>query len=154
MTTPTLRLASCACLVLLLACGQSGAAFADGENAPRPRRSALTVLDGERLQTAVESGATLIQILSTRVPSVRMLAQGVAMDQCPRFVIRGNSSIQNVTTPDIYINDTRAQDTCVLNSLTPQDIGAIEVYSGTSAPAGMATRANTGGMIVLRTRMR
>ena len=91
---------------------------------------------------AVQSGATLIQILSTPVLSVRLLRQGL-VDNCPSFVIRGNASVENVTTPDIYINEMHAQDPSVLHRPTPSDIEAIEVYSGSSAPAGLA-RAKHG----------
>jgi hypothetical protein len=43
-----------------------------------------------------------------------------------------------VTTPDIYINEIRAQDTCVLHTLTAGYIDTIEDYSGSSAPTGLA----------------
>lgn len=122
----------------------------------RSRRGALTVLEGRELDSAISTGATLAQILATRVPSVREVrstSSGMG-SQCPVFVLRGNSSIQQVTEPEYYVDTSRANDSCILLTLSPQGLRSIEVYGSGSSPTGIVMRARTGGAIVFRTRVR
>ncbi len=119
----------------------------------RARQSALTVIEGDRLQAAIESGATIPEILSTRVPSLRKVYASNLATECPVFVLRGNASITQITVPDIYVDNSRANDSCVLYTLVAQQLRAIEVYASGAAPVGIAMRANTGGAIVLRTKV-
>jgi hypothetical protein len=145
-----------ATLVLVGACASSGrpatSRYSESQDEADARQSAVSILDGGRLANAVESGATLPQILTSRVPSLRLVSNGGISGECPLFVLRGPASLTALTVPDIYLDNMRAQDSCVLQTVLPQQLRSIEVYSGGAAPSGIATRANTGGAIVLRTR--
>jgi hypothetical protein len=120
----------------------------------RAQRSALTVLDGEQLEAAIATGASIPQILSTRISSLRIVREPSLGSNCPVFVLRGNSSIQQVTQPDYYVDHTRANDSCILMTLSASEVRAIEVYAAGASPVGMAMRSNSGGAVVLRMRVR
>lgn len=136
------------------AAGSSQLAEDRATDEERARRSALTVLDGDRLESAIQSGQSIAQIL-TRVPSLRYVrSTSPGSGACPVFVLRGNSSIQTVTEPDYYVDHSRANDSCILMSLSARELRAIEVYAAGAAPVGLAMRSNTGGAVVLRTRVR
>lgn len=120
----------------------------------RARRGAMAVLEGEELDEVVATGATLAHILSTRVPSIREMRGTGLRSNCPVFVLRGNSSIQQITEPEYYVDTTRANDSCILLTLSPRELRAIEVYASGSMPPGVVTGARTGGAIVFRTRIR
>jgi hypothetical protein len=158
MRSVPLLLRSCAVTVLALAVagcfGSRRASDGPMSEEERARRAALTVLDGQELDAAIASGATLAQILSTRVASIRELRNSGLGTTCPVFVLRGNSSIQQVTEPDYYVDASRANDSCVLLALSAAEVRSIEVYASGAAPAGLPMRARTGGAIVLRRRMR
>ena len=143
-------------LLLSAACSAGSGRIADdrASDEERARRSALTVLEGDRLESAIQSGASIAQILSTRVPSLRYVRNPALATNCPVFVLRGNSSIQQVTQPDYYIDNSRANDSCVLLTLSAQELRAIEVYAAGASPVGFPMRSNTGGAVVLRTRIR
>lgn len=128
------------------------ARYSESADEREARQAAVSVLDGSRLANAVESGATLPQILGTRVPSLRLVMNGGISGECPMFVLRGPASLSTLTVPDIYLDNMRAQDSCVLTSILPQQLRAIEVYSSGASPHGVSIRPNTGGAIVLRTR--
>ena len=152
---PSLPARRAAGLLFILAAGCFGARtsgpMTDDE---RARRGAMTVLEGEELDEMVATGASLAHILSTRVPSIRELRGTGLRSNCPVFILRGNSSIQQVTEPDYYVDTTRANDSCILLTLSPRELRSIEVYASGSMPPGIVTAAKTGGAIVFRTRIR
>lgn len=151
---PRLRPAAVLLLIVVAGCFGSRPATTPLTDEERARNAALTVVDADELASAAASGATVVQVLITRVPSLRqMRGQGMRTD-CPVFVLRGNSSIQQVTEPDYYVDTSRANDSCVLLTVSPQELRAIEVYASGTAPPGIMARARTGGAIVLRTRIR
>jgi hypothetical protein len=149
--------ASLAILGLCAAAVAAGCASRGGARAGAAGtgKEAIAVLDGDRLQAAIASGASVTQILSTRVPSVRLLrTTGPGSGECPTLIVRGVATFrQTLSPPDIYIDNARAQDSCVLYTLVPEHLRAIEVYAGGAQPAGVPLRPNTGGAIIVRTRM-
>jgi hypothetical protein len=146
-----------ACVVVLAAACAGGTRNLETDRASdeaRAQRSALTVLEGDQLDAAIQSGASIPQILSSRVPSLRFVRNPPLTTNCPVFVLRGNSSITQISEPDYYVDSSRANDSCILLSLSARELRAIEVYSAGASPVGMALRSNTGGTVVLRTRIR
>lgn len=79
---------------------------------------------------------SLLGTMTGKVPNLRVRR---LVDQCPQITLRNSVSFQGVTNPHVYVDGTRATDTCVLESLRTADVERVEVY-----PQGFTTRPGYG----------
>lgn len=101
-----------------------------------------TIISGVALD---DSRGSILDALQGRVPGLRIL---VHLDQCPQITLRSHVSFQSVVNPMVYVDGTRAVDTCVLQTLRTQDVEAVEVYPmGVTMRPGYATHAH--GLILV-----
>lgn len=116
--------------VVLVGClGSAPHEGANGaRNGPEPDRTpGATVVSGSRLL----SGLGLLDALVGRVSAMRVQGSGA----CPRITLRGQKTMVGNSEPTVYIDGTRAVDTCILNMLRADEVERIEVY-----PMGVAHR--------------
>lgn len=103
--------------VLLAACGGAG-----------HRISHIGAATGNAIVITAEtfaSGTTsLIAVLQDHVPGMRVNRSGA----CPEIILRSRKTIVGDNSPAIYVDGTRALNTCILEMLSPVDVERIEVY--------------------------
>jgi hypothetical protein len=92
-----------------------------------------TVLEGIALQ---DGPGSLLAAMAGKVPSFRVERKS---GQCPSISLRSQISFQGVVMPHVYVDGTRALDTCILDSLQTADVERVEVY-----PLGFTTRPGYG----------
>jgi len=96
-------------------------------------RDGATILTGDAL---ADGRGSLLSTMRGKVPNLRIqLYQG----QCPKVSIRSHVTFQSVVEPHIYVDGTRATNTCILESLQAQDVASVEVY-----PMGFIKRPGYG----------
>ena len=71
-----------------------------------------------------------------KVPNFRVRRLG---NECPQITLRNSVTFQGVVNPHVYVDGTRATDTCILESLRTEDVERVEVY-----PQGFTTRPGYG----------
>lgn len=97
----------------------------------------------------VSDDRTVLAVMVGRIPNMRVERTG----RCPRIAFRGAVIEAEVSNPLVYIDGTRATDTCVLDGLSASDMRLVEVYpTGRTTRAGYATSAH--GLILLFSRRR
>lgn len=67
---------------------------------------------------------------------------------CPEVYLRGKSNITTPSDPAIYVNSTRAANTCILTALETYNIERVEVYPN-GLPKGGQYFSNPYGVIVI-----
>jgi hypothetical protein len=80
------------------------------------------VLTGSALK---DGPGTLLGAMSGKVPSFRVKRNG---DRCPDITLRSQVSFQQLSNPHIYVDGTRATDTCILETLYAVNVERVEVY--------------------------
>jgi hypothetical protein len=134
-------------LVLTAGCGANGSAArpADDSLAFAPRR----VGSGIVIQGAAtdEYDRSVLTILRRRVPGLQVTSTAI----CPLIAMRGRNSIHSPPDPAVFVNDSRATNTCILDELRMDDVDRVEVY-----PMGVGPNpsygANADGLILIFTR--
>lgn len=100
------------------------------------------VLTGAAL---TDGPGSLLASMSGKVPNfhVRRIS-----GECPQITLRNVANLRGVVNPHVYVDGTRATDTCVLESLRTSDVERVEVYA-----RGYTTRAgygrNASGLILV-----
>jgi len=114
-------------LALLAGCfGMDAPAGGSDLGAEDPHYSAgAFVLDREDLAGARGS---LLEAMIGRVPGLQVSPTG----RCPALAIRGANTVPGLTDPRVYVDGTRALDTCILDDLRALDVERVEVYSSGS----------------------
>lgn len=88
-----------------------------------------TVVSGEALR---DGSGSVLETLRGKVPGLRIRSDA---GPCPRITLRNDASFQTQVNPLVYVDGTRAMDTCVLESLRGRDVEMVEIY-----PTGVTTR--------------
>lgn len=88
------------------------------------------IVSGEALE---DGPGSLLAAMSGKVPNFRV--RRPASSTCPEITLRGHSSFQNVANPLVYVDGSRTNDTCILESIRTDDVERVEVY-----PQGFTTR--------------
>jgi hypothetical protein len=84
-----------------------------------------------------------------KVPNLRIHPSS---GQCPQISLRSHVTFETVVEPHIYVDGTRATDTCILESLRGQDVDMVEIYPmGFTTRPGYATHAH--GLILVFMRL-
>jgi hypothetical protein len=102
------------------------------EPASVTREGGAIVLTGAALE---DGPGSVLAAMMGKVPNFRVQRT----DRCPLVTLRGAASFQGVANPHVYVDGTRATDTCVLEMLRVGDVGRVEVY-----PQGYTTRPGYG----------
>ena len=101
-----------------------------------------TVISGAALD---DVRGSVLSALQGRIPGMKILPH---TDQCPQISLRSHVTFQSVVNPQVYVDGTRATDTCILNSLRTDDVESVEVYPmGVTKRPGYATHAH--GLILV-----
>jgi len=87
--------------------------------------------------TALEDGSgSVLGTMRGKVPSMRVQLRNNA---CPQISLRNAVSFAGPVNPHVYVDGTRATDTCILEQLRANDAQRVEVY-----PLGFTTRPGYG----------
>lgn len=142
-----MRSTSLVSLLALLAAAACGSArpAGDGESATGiSTEGGAVILTGVALD---EARGDLLSAMIGKVPSLRV-SRG---DGCPQVTLRSTGNLQTVPDPQIYVNDTPAGDTCILEALWARDVARVEVYA-----SGVANRPgylnDPSGLILVYTK--
>lgn len=88
---------------------------------------------------ALEDGpGSVLAAMAGKVPNFRIHGQRVQRE-CPVITLRNAVTFRDVVNPHVYVDGTRATDTCVLEQLRTIDVSRVEVY-----PLGFTTRPGYG----------
>jgi hypothetical protein len=91
------------------------------------------VIDGRALE---DGPGSIIATLTGKVPNFRLQRNS---GRCPIITLRNAVSFVDVVNPHVYVDGTRATDTCVLTQLRAHDVARVEVY-----PQGFTQRPGYG----------
>lgn len=92
-----------------------------------------------------EHRGSILDALEGRVPGMKVLPH---LDQCPQISLRSHVTFQSIVNPQVYVDGTRATDTCILQTIRTDNVESIEVYpTGVTTRPGYATHAH--GLILV-----
>jgi hypothetical protein len=116
----------------------SGPRFAGGSGPEEPTPSVsfdkgAVILTGAAL---TDGAGSLLATMSGKIPNFHV--HRIAGD-CPQITLRNVGNMSGAVSPHVYVDGTRATDTCVLESLRSNDVERVEVY-----PQGFTTRPGYG----------
>jgi hypothetical protein len=123
----------CAAVGVVLAVG-CGSLQSDPSNRGVTLEHGAFVITGEDLS---DGRGDVLNAMIGKVPNFRV--QRPSMQTCPQITIRNATSYATVVNPHVYVDGTRSQDTCILESLRTSDVDRVEVY-----PAGFTNRPGYG----------
>lgn len=87
--------------------------------------------------SALEDGSgSVLSAMSGKVPNFKVKRQS---GRCPQITLRSYVRFEAGMNPHVYVDGTRATDTCILESLQSDDVERVEVY-----PQGFTTRPGYG----------
>jgi hypothetical protein len=88
---------------------------------------------------------TVLDTMEGRVPGMQIFRYH---DKCPQVALRSHQTFRTVVNPYVYVDGTRASDTCILNQLVTDNVDSIEIYPmGVTMRPGYATHAH--GLILI-----
>ena len=95
---------------------------------------------------ALEDGpGSLLATMTGKIPNFRLQRNS---GQCPIITLRNAVSYRSIVNPHVYVDGTRATNTCVLTSLRTYDVERVEVYpQGFTQRPGYGTHAH--GLILV-----
>ncbi|MEJ2503638.1 MAG: hypothetical protein P8177_10075 [Gemmatimonadota bacterium] len=101
-----------------------------------------TVIEGRALE---DGRGSVLDVIRGKTPSLRVRQD---VGKCPRITLRNDVSFLSQVNPTVYVDGTRAGDTCILESIRGSDVKLLEIY-----PRGVTTRPGYGmhahGLILL-----
>lgn len=124
---------------LVLGACASGAGWEDDAVSGNGRG---TVIAGAAL---ADGGGSVLDAMLGKVPSLKIQRY---VGECPHLALRNDATFRTLVNPHVYVDGTRAMDTCILESLRSRDVERVEVYpSGVSGRPGYPSHAH--GLILL-----
>ena len=132
--------------VLVLVLTSCGALRSEGrtlrtEGGVRNEGGAI-ILSGRALD---DRRGSVLDALQGAVPGMKILRH---RDQCPGVILRSHVTFESVVNPIVYVDGTRAVDTCILEALRTDDVESVEVYPmGVTTRGGYATHSH--GLILV-----
>jgi len=81
----------------------------------------VTILTEALLQ---KQSRSLLELMKARVPSITVIDD----TPCPDIYLRGRSTITTSSSPAIYVDGERANNTCVLDMMDVLDMERVEIY--------------------------
>lgn len=104
------------------------------------------VLSGATLD---DGQGSLLDAMRGKVPNFRVYQSS---RKCPQISLRSHTTFETLVEPAIYVDGTRATDTCILTSLRGEDVGSVEFYPmGFTTRPGYATHAHGLILVFMRT---
>ena len=143
MVSGSRYLAFLACVLLLSGC----AALKNPSRTSRTEggirnESGVTIISGRALD---EQRGTILDTMEGRVPGMQIFRYH---DRCPQVALRAHQTFQTEVNPYVYVDGTRAGDTCILNQLVTDNVDSIEIYPmGVTMRPGYSTHAH--GLILI-----
>ena len=124
-----------ACLPMLFAtaCASAGARPDDDPAEGVAFERGAIILTGPALE---DGSGSVLAAMTGKVPSLRIQRRD---GQCPQITLRSHVSYVGAVSPHVYVDGTRATDTCVLEALRTTDVERVEVY-----PQGYTMRPGYG----------
>ena len=114
-----------------------------GYDEPTPAARYLLI---ERAQLE-DTGGPLLEAISRAQPQIKTEHTST----CPRVVLRGPMVLRGFNDPDVYVDGTRAGDTCILDHLPAEDVERVEIYpTGVTPRPGYATSPHGLILVFLR----
>lgn len=133
-----------AVLVSLAACG--------GWRGGTPRGDAVTGQEGGTVISGEELARThgsVLRAMVGKVPNMKVNFTG--LDRCPAIAMRRFEEVHGQNFPDVYVDGTRASNTCILETLQAQDAARVEIYPmGFTRRPGYGTNGNGLILVFLR----
>jgi hypothetical protein len=95
---------------------------------------------------ALEDGSgSVLAAMAGKVPNFRVRRDDAT---CPEITLRNHVSYRTLVNPHVYVDGTRATDTCILEALRTVDVERVEVYpQGFTYRPGYGTHAH--GLILV-----
>ena len=110
------------------------------------QRGGAFILSGPALD---DGRGSLLSAMQGKVPNLRIRW---GSSRCPQISLRSHVTLATAVEPHVYIDGTRATDTCILESLQSQDVGLVEIYpQGFTKRPGYGTHAHGLILVFLRT---
>lgn len=104
-----------------------------------------TIISGRALD---EQRGSILDTMEGRVPGMQILRYH---DRCPQVSLRSHATFQTYVNPQVYVDGTRATDTCILQSLVTDNVDSVEIYPmGVTMRPGYATHAHGLILVFLR----
>ena len=114
----------------------------------RENESGVRLEGGAFVLTGValtDGPGSLLATLTGKIPNFRLQRNS---GRCPIITLRNAVVFQGVVEPHVYVDGTRATDTCVLRQLRSHDVARVEVYpTGTTRRPGYRQHAH--GLILV-----
>lgn len=142
--------------VLLLLVGALGLGACGGtwSATPRPelegngvsRADGATVVGAEELH---QHNGSVLRAIMGKVPNMKV--KFVGLQRCPAITLRTYENLHGQNFPLVYLDGTRADNTCILESIPAYDLDRVEIYPmGFTKRPGYST--HTQGLILLFSR--
>ena len=106
---------------LLCACAVHPAPKTDASTPDIRSSGGVTILTEALLQ---KQSRSLLELMKARVPSITVIDD----TPCPDIYLRGRSTITTSSSPAIYVDGERANNTCVLDMMDVLDMERVEIY--------------------------
>ena len=146
MSTWPQRFTTCTLSILLAACASPRAEEGPAPSGGVTSQNGATILSGSTLD---DGRGSLLSAMQGKVPNLRI---NWSSRDCPQISLRSHTTFETVVEPHVYVDGTRATDTCILESLRGQDVESVEIY-----PMGFTTRpgygTHAGGLILVFMRL-
>ena len=97
------------------------------------QEAGATIISGAALD---ERRGSVLGALEGRIPGMKIQRHH---DQCPQVSLRSHVTFQSIVNPHVYVDGTRATDTCILETIRTDDVSSVEVY-----PMGVTKRPGYG----------
>ena len=129
--------------LVLAACATGGAERPSRTEGGVTSRDGAIIISGVALD---DGPGSILSALRGKVPSLRV--QRPSGTACPKIILRNFVTFDGVVNPHVYVDGTRTNDTCILDTLRTQDVESVEVYSmGFTSRPGYSPHAH--GLILV-----
>ena len=129
--------------LLFAACATGGAERPSRTEGGVTSRDGAIIISGVALD---DGPGSIISALRGKVPSLRVQRPSGAA--CPKIILRNFATFEGGVNPHVYVDGTRTNDTCILDTLRTQDVESVEVYSmGFTSRPGYSPHAH--GLILV-----
>lgn len=118
-------------IVGLMACGAPRGAPGSPDSVTS--RGGGIVVSGVAL---IDGKGSVLDALRGKIPSMRIQYD---FGKCPHLTFRNHATYQTQVNPHVFVDGTRATDTCILETIQSHDVEAVEVY-----PTGVTGRPGYG----------
>ena len=106
---------------LLCACSAHPAPRTDVASPGIRTDNGVTILTEDVLE---KQNRSLLELMKARIPSITVIDD----QPCPDVYLRGRSTISTSSSPAIYVDGERANNTCVLDMMDVTDLQRVEIY--------------------------